>query len=450
MTAHAKPTAVPVTLLCTGLYIVKLDRPWIETPFLFQGFRIEGDEDLQLLREYCRRVYVDVRRSDRQAVETLRALASRRKRGTESQPDEPAPIAASGGRLAMPSARALKKSTGILFGDTVLPDRKGFRAQVQAAVARRKRVTRVVLEALRNARMGRSLDIEATRKAVERLAELVVADPTASLWVNQLREHNDREARHAVNTCILALAFGSYLGMKDRELRQLGMGALLHDIGKTRLPPRLLDKTKPLDEQDWDLLRRHPQYGHELLAAAGQVDREVLDMVRLHHERWQGAGYPNGLLGDAIPRTALIVGMLESYDAMTSEQPYRQAVSPEAALQTLHNGAAKTFGVELVENLIHCLGIFPVGTVVELDNGAYGVVVGSRPGGGIWPTVLLVRNPDGQPYRKRVLLNLLADARRKPGGGARRVRRGVEANEAGINVSEIVQQEFGVASAIAA
>ena len=447
MTAQEKPAAVPVELLCTGLYVVKLDRPWIETPFLFQGFRIGGDEDLQVLREYCRRVYIDVRRSERRALETLKAAVAQRKR---RQKPGAAKAEVAGARLAMPTARALEKSAGVLFGDAIMPDRKRFGALVQAAVVARQQATEAVADALQKARMGRSLDVVATRQAVERMAELVTTDPSASLWLNQLREHSDREARHAVNTCVLALAFGVHLGMSGRDLRRLGTGALLHDIGKTRIPPRLLDKAGPLTDQEWDLVKRHPEEGYELLAATGHVDREVLDMVRLHHERWRGQGYPYGMLGETIPQNALIIGMINSYDAMTHDRPYRSAVTPETALQTLYSDAAHTFGVELVQALIRCLGIFPVGSVVELDNGAQGVVVGSRPGGGIWPTVLLVRNPDGEPYRKRVLLNLMAEAQQRRGGNARRVRRAVESGESGIDVSAIVAQEFGLAGAMAA
>lgn len=448
MTAHEKAAAVPVDLLCTGLYVVELDRPWIETPFLFQGFRIACEEELQVLREYCRLVYVDPRRSERQAIENLKvAAAQRRRQRSDEAAKQAEPVAP---RFSMPSKRALEKSAGVLFDDTIEPDRKRFSTQVRAAVMARHQATQAVTDAMRQARMGRSLDLIATSQAVERMVALTLADPSALLWLNQLQEHNDREARHAVNTCVLALAFGVHLDMGNRDLRRLGLGALLHDIGKTRIPPKLLDKTEPLNERETDILRRHPELGYELLVDAGQVDRQVLEMVRLHHERWQGQGYPFGMLGETIPRHALIVGLVDSYDAMTSERPHRRAMTPEQALQELYSMAATHFGVELVQSLIRCLGIFPVGSVVELDNGAHGVVVGSRPGGGLWPTVLLVRNPDGEFYRKRLLINLMAEAQRSRDNRSRRIRRGVEPSAAGIDVASIVGSEFGLAAAMQA
>lgn len=449
MTTSTKPTAVPTDLLCTGLYVVELDRPWIETPFLFQGFRISCDEELSTLRETCRHVYIDTRRSERQSLQMLKDAAARYKAGRQARRDNES-VAARRPQVKSPSTRALEKSAGALFADVTEPDRKRFRTLVQAARVCRHQATNAVTEALSAARMGKSVDLATVRNSVERLAGLAVHDPSASVWLCQLQEHCDREARHAVNTCVLSLAFGSYLGMRPRELRRLGMGALLHDIGKTRIPRRLLEKPEPLEEQEQDVMRRHPELGYDLLTKTGNVDREVLDIVRLHHERWRGQGYPNGMMGETIPRHALIVGLVDSYDAMTSERPYRDAMSPEKALQSLYSDAAASYTVDLVQELIRCLGIFPAGSVVELDNGAHGVVVGSQPGSGLWPTVLLVRNGDGDLYRKRLLLNLAAEAKRVKDGKGRHIRRAVEPSASGIDVAQVVQTEFGLSEAEAA
>lgn len=441
MSTSTKTTAVPADLLCTGLYVVELDRPWIETPFLFQGFRIACDEELRVLRETCRHVYIDVRRSDRDSLQTLKRAAARRKveretgRAIQSEPRT---------KARMPNERALAKSAGVLFSDAVEPDPRQFRTLVQAARVTRQQATASITDAMRNARMGRAMDLVAVRQSVERLSTLTVADPSASVWLSQLKEKSDREARHAVNVCVLSLAFGAYLGLRPKALRRLGMGALLHDIGKTRVPLEILDKPDRLTQQELDVMRRHPDLGHELLSDAGNADREVLEMVRLHHERWRGQGYPLGMLGETIPRHSLIVGLIDSYDAMTSVRPYRDAMPPEQALQTLYSEAEESFTVDLVQDFIRCLGIFPAGSVVELDNGAHGVVVGCKPGSGLWPTIMLVRNPDGELYRKRLLINLAAEARYARDGKGRHIRRAVQPSSVGIDVAKIVQSEFGL------
>jgi len=443
---NTKPTAVPTDLLCPGLYVVELDRPWIETPFLFQGFTITCDEELSALRESCRHVYIDTRRSERESLQTLKQAAARYKAEREARHTARAqPVTKP--RVKMPSPRAVEKCSGALFTDAIEPDRKRFRTLVQAARVSRHRATTAVTDAMRAVRLGKALDMVAVRDSVERLASLTVSDPSASLWLGQLREKSDREARHAVNTCVLALAFGAYKDMRPKDLRRLGLGALLHDIGKTRVPNRILDKPDRLSEQELDIMRRHPETGYELLWKSGNVDREVLEMVRLHHERWRGQGYPHGMLGETIPRHALIMGLVDSYDAMTSDRPYREAMSPEKALKELYNRADQDFPVELVQDFIRCIGIFPAGSVVELDNGAHGVVVGSKPGSGLWPTILMVRNPDGDLYRKRLLLNLAAEARNAREGAGRHIRRAVEPSASGIDVSRIVKQEFGLEEA---
>jgi HD-GYP domain-containing protein (c-di-GMP phosphodiesterase class II) len=449
MTTSTKSTAVPTDLLCTGLYVVELDRPWIETPFLFQGFRITCDEELNALRETCRHVYIDARRSERGSLQTLKSSAARYKAEREARRTDRTQTSRKP-RIRTPTARAVEKCAGSLFADVVEPDRKRFRTLVQAARVSRHQATTSVTAAMHAARMGKALDLVSVRDSVERLAGLTVNDPSASIWLSRLKEKSDREARHAVNTCVLALTFGAYLGMKPKELRRLGMGALLHDIGKTRVPGRILDKPDRLTEQELDIVRRHPEAGYELLADHGNVDREVLDMVRLHHERWRGQGYPWGMMGETIPKHALIMGLVDSYDAMTSERPYRQAMTPEKALQTLYSEADRHFTVELVQDFIRCLGIFPAGSVVELDNGAHAVVVGSKPGSGLWPTILMVRNPDGDLYRKRLLLNLAAEAKRARDGKGRHIKRAVEPSSSGIDVARIVQQEFGLEEAEAA
>lgn len=440
-----KATAVPTDLLCTGLYVVELDRPWIETPFLFQGFRITCDEELSVLRETCRHVYIDPRRSERDSIQALRDAAARRKARPKV---ESLPL--SGDRFRKPSPRALDKSSGALFMDVAEPDRKRFRTLVQAARASRHQATVAITGALQAARMGKALDLVGVREAVEGLTELALSDPSASLWLSRLREKSDLEARHAVNTCVLSLAFGAHLGMRPKQLRRLGLGALLHDIGKTRIPLEILNKPERLDLQELDVMRRHPYEGVELLEASGHFEREILDMVLLHHERWRGQGYPHGMLGETVPRHALIVGLMDCYDAMTSDRPHRDAMSPEKAMQLIYDGAKENFGVELVQEFIRCIGIFPVGSVVELDNGAHAVVVGSKPGCGLWPTILLVRNPDGELYRKRLLLNLAVEAQHARDGKGRHIRRAVSPSSIGIDVTEIVRTEFGLDESIAA
>jgi HD-GYP domain-containing protein (c-di-GMP phosphodiesterase class II) len=441
-------TGVPVELLRPGLYVRELDRPWVETPFLFQGFRIVGAEELEALREYCRIVIIDDERSDAKALEAVRREVVKQGHALaagESAPAEAQPAKATRPTPKRPSERARRRSVGVLFADSENPDRKRFSTLVRAASAARGDAQAAASDALARARDGRMVDIARIESTVDELTDLVIEDPTASLWLTRMRERDEGMAVHAVNTTVLALTIGAHLGIDRRGLRRLALGALLHDVGKTTVPSDLLEKPDELSDQELARVREYPQAGYELVADSGHVHTESLEVIRLHRERWDGCGYPRGLRGEMIPRKALIVGLADAYDTMTSRRPWAEAVAPDKALHELYANAAQEFSVDLVQEFIRCMGIFPVGSVVELDNGARGIVVGARPGGGLWPTILMVRTPDGDPYRKRLLLNLGAEVRRRD-DGPRRIARSIDASASGIDVSRLVAREFGLAA----
>jgi len=246
-------TGVPVELLRPGLYVRELDRPWVETPFLFQGFRIVGAEELEALREYCRIVIIDDERSDAKALAAVRREVV--KQGHElaaggSGPAEAQPAKASRPTPKRPSERARRRSVGVLFADSENPDRKRFSTLVQAASAARGDAQAAASDALARARDGRMVDVARIETTVDELTDLVIEDPTASLWLTRMREHDEGMAVHAVNTTVLALTLGAHLGIERRGLRRLALGALLHDVGKTTVPGELLEKPDELSDQE--------------------------------------------------------------------------------------------------------------------------------------------------------------------------------------------------------
>lgn len=440
MISDSVKTAVPVDMLRPGLYVMELDRPWVDTPFLFQGFRIVGDEELRALQKYCRVVYIDMERSDRAAREaTVAELRQQDEDITERLPD-PVP------EPRRPSEDERRRSVGALFEDVPHPDHGRFSTLVHAAHATRQEARRAIDEAFRHAIRGGRIDAASVRHTVEQVAATILEDATAALWLTHLRDRDDYLATHSVNVCILAVALGSHLGMKRAALTHLGIGALLHDVGKMRLPRGILDKPGKLTDLEMDAVRQYPEEGYEMVSANGGVPHAALEIIRLHQERWAGHGYPQGLLGEMIPRGALITGLADAYDAMTSDRPWRPAMPPDRALHELYENASRDFGSELVQVFIRCLGTFPVGSIVELDNGSIGVVIGTRPEAGLRPTVLMMRTPDGEPYQKRLLLNLAAEGRARFDLTGRRIRRAMSPGEAGIDLHSIIVEDFALAA----
>ncbi|MDZ7749211.1 MAG: DUF3391 domain-containing protein [Halofilum sp. (in: g-proteobacteria)] len=439
-TAPAHSVAVGVDLVRPGLYVRALDRPWIETPFVFQGFQIVGDAEIEALRTYCNYVYVDLGRSDPAAAEQVLAASGGESARTGAVGD--ADVAANSEVTAAAPAREVPDSP--LFVGRPYPERELFRPRIHLAATHRMELRRTVADALARIQKRHAVDVAGAARAVQRLAQVVTDDPTASLWLTRMQAHDDYTSTHAVNCCVLALAFGNYLGLEDTQLERLGLGALLMDVGRIAVPRGVLGKQRELSATEWAFVKRHVTDGVRLLGR-GNMPGESLDVVKMHHERVRGHGYPRGLQGERIPWTALMAGLVDSYDAMLRRRPHRGPFEPDAALKVLYDQADATFGRDLVESFIRYLGAYPVGTLVELDNRAIGIVVGNRPGAGLWPTVLLVRDADRRPFSKRLLLNLAAanqeGNRRVP---ARSVSRTLTPREANVAVGRVVATEFGL------
>ncbi len=166
-------------------------------------------------------------------------------------------------------------------------------------------------------------------------------------------------ASHSVRTGFIARTLGVVLRISGEELRALEIGAQLHDVGKSRVPRDILFKPGPLDEREWTILRRHPEAGAEMLDFLFSELPLVREIVLCHHERWDGGGYPRGLKGEAIPLLARIVAVADAYEAMTSDRPYRRALSPERAEEIIRQETGKQFDPQVAQALLDILAERP-------------------------------------------------------------------------------------------
>lgn len=415
---------VPVGLLCKGLYVSQPDRPWTEIPLMFQGLYIRTDEEIEILRSHCSVVYVDTDRSSGSAIEQVRR--------------DTAPAA-----TAEPSAPADRPGGARdVFGESRHPDGRQFRALLHRTYERRQRVRDFVDHVLGDAKQGRGLDLGAADELIDGLVDVIGDNASAALWLANMKSRDRYTTFHSVNVCLLSLAFAVHLGYESGDLQRIGLGALLHDIGKVRTPPAILDKAGPLTDAEFDIVKLHPQDGHDIAVEAGGFPGQALEIILLHHERLDGTGYPHGLPGTRIPLHVRIVGLVDAYEAMTSPRSFRDAIPADKALQTLYNEADDRFGARVVQEFIRCVGVYPVGSLVELDNGALAVVLASRPDARVHPTVLLVRTPDGDLYEKRLLVNLAADDQSP--AAPRSIRRVVNPLIEDIDVAGIIAVEFGL------
>ncbi|MET0809438.1 MAG: HD-GYP domain-containing protein [Pseudoxanthomonas sp.] len=359
---------IGVASLRPGMYVSRLDRDWIGTPFLLQGFLVQTQDDIDLLAQYCRHVFVDSIKSETFVRSTLQRL------------ERPVHVVAA---YELPTIATLVDSRPRPVHRKVEEELPRVHEAVQTA-----RLATVDL--MSSVRAGGKLDEAVVDQAVTPLVESVLRNPDAYFWLETMRHHDSYTYSHAMNCCALMAAFGRHLGLGDQQLHDMATGGLLLDIGKTAVPEALLESREVLDAAEQEIVHGHLQHGVRLYDASGADNLFVRDIIETHHEREDGSGYPSGLAGDGIPLFGRIAGIVDSFDAMTSARPYRAASSKYEALQQLYRARGRLFQADLVEQFVQCLGVYPVGTLVELSTGEIAVVMAQNPIRRLFPRVMLL------------------------------------------------------------
>jgi HD-GYP domain-containing protein (c-di-GMP phosphodiesterase class II) len=260
-------------------------------------------------------------------------------------------------------------------------------------------------------RNQRPLNLDIAKEVVQAMQDSLAKNQDTLVWITNLQFPKEANACHNFNVAVLSMLFGRHRGMSRGDIIALGLGGLLHDLGKTHVPAAMLEKDGALTPEERAMVRKHAIEGYEVLNATGQVTNNVLEIVRYHHERADGSGYPEGLYGGSVPELSRIVAVVDAYDSMIGGY-YRRVMTPTDALRVLKNEAGEEYGLDLVEDFIRCLGTYPIGSLVELNSGSVVMVVGSNPDARLKPMVMFVRNEEGRFEKPRMLRDLskLSDA----------------------------------------
>jgi putative nucleotidyltransferase with HDIG domain len=395
MSVHKRQ--IDVDGLRIGMYVSQLDRPWLETPFLFQGFFIRSKHEIDELRQYCDYVEIDFEQSDVVAGETQRlnmrgssstkepGSSSRRKRGFwrrflrflfrrkhTMQADAP--------------------SAGDYYQDSV-----SVADELVVARTLHSGTLQQLISVLEDVRRGATVRVPDLEIVVNGMVESVLRNSTAMSLLVRMQKSDDYTHAHSLATAMWALVFGRHLGLDRDSLRALGLGGLLLDVGKTKLPTELLKKRGPLTDVERMHVRNHVGLGLEIIRKAESVDSRVLEMVATHHERFDGSGYPKGLSGSQIPVFGRIGGIVDSYSAMSSDRSYAKAMSSYDAMREFKALSDKSFQAELVEQFIQAIGIFPAGTLVELNTDEIAVVLKEHRESRLRPEVAIILDANKQP-----------------------------------------------------
>jgi HD-GYP domain-containing protein (c-di-GMP phosphodiesterase class II) len=473
--------------LKVGMFVADLDRPWVDTPFLLQGFLIEDDEQIAALRAHCEYVMVDRARSTGDEYEApagvpapARAAAAWRaaapatatastkpmERGelsVEAPPARPATGTTTGGyeprviRLDTPAAargngaegdggpgllgRMFARLKGKGRGDgkaapprpppapvetpqefearaalappgvavTTYADTVSVEVEVPRAREVVSRSTDLLEKLMGDIRLGQSFEVDRVEEIVDDMVESIVRNPDALMWVARLREQDIGTYGHGLQVSVYLTAFGRHLGFPKTHLAILAQVGLLLDIGKIRLPKDLLEKQGRLTPEEFESVKAHVELGLEVLGSTPNFHPEVIEGIAQHHERMNGSGYPKALMGEEVGVIGRMAGIVDCFAALTNHRPYAAAVSSYEALRSITNWGGDFFHEPLVQQFVSSVGVFPVGSLIELSTGEVAVVVSHNKLRRLKPRVLVVTGPDKTPVAHPAMVDLLYD-----------------------------------------
>ena len=515
-------TKIFTTDLKVGMFVADLDRPWVDTPFLLQGFLIEDADQIAALKAHCEYVIVDRARSvgdEFEAAATVAPGVSRSAAGSATaSPQAASPTAARPAAPAPAPEKPATRMTGAAPGRTIkledIPRRgggryagshpsgngnddgegvfgrlaSGFRGlfaggkrekpgsgaaaplpepvaetpqefearaallppgvEVQTYVNQTTveeeapRAREVVAQAtglleklVADIRLGQSFEVERVEDIVDDMVESIVRNPQALMWVAKLREQDITAYGHGLQVSVYLTSFGRHLGFPRTQLSQLAQVGLLLDIGKIRLPKDLLEKQGRLTDDEFDTAKAHVQHGLEILGETPGFDPEILRGIEQHHERMNGSGYPRGLVGDEIGVFGRMAGIVDCFAALTNHRPYAAAVSSYEALRNITAWGGEFFHEALVQQFVSSVGVFPVGSLIELSTGEVAVVVEHSKVRRLKPRVLVVTGPDKTPATFPTMVDLLYDP--KMGGEEPAfIKRGLAPGAYGLNLAD--------------
>ena len=352
---------IPTRQVRLGMHLHGLEGAWIEHPFWKTRFVIADATDLRKLRDSAvREVWIDV----------SKGLDVAEDHGLPSPPTAPS---------AQPAARAVAAPAAASSpAPTPLPATQPMAAELEQAAAICQRSKKAVMSMFREARLGNAVDAESCLPLVEEISSSVLRNPGAMVSLARLKTQDEYTYMHSVAVCALMVALGREAGMDADACRAVGLAGLMHDMGKAQMPLEILNKPGKLTDEEFAIIRSHPERGHELLVEGRGATAEVLDVCLHHHERVDGTGYPHRLDADALTQVARMGAICDVYDAITSNRPYKKGWDPAESIARMASWKGH-FDPQLFKLFVKSLGIYPVGSLVKLQSGRLAVVVEQNP-----------------------------------------------------------------------
>ncbi len=351
---------IPVQQLRLGMYVHEFCGSWMEHPFWRSKFMLRTEADVQrVIQSGIKELWIDPAKGcDVEGGVSETEVREEVERELEFAASMPMPL------------------------DTV----ESTQAAFAKATALYRSAKPKIASMFNEARLGRAVDAGGCLPLVDEISESVMRNPGALISVVRLKQRDDYTYMHSVAVCALMVALGRALGLEGEALRQIGLAGMMHDIGKVAMPLDVLNKPGKLTDEEFTLMKSHPERGHAMLKEGGGVGPVVLDVCLHHHEKMDGSGYPHGLSGEHISLFAKMGAVCDVYDAVTSVRPYKNGWDPGEALRRMAQWKGH-FDTRIFQAFVKTVGIYPTGSLVRLQSGRLAVVMEQNPAALLTPRV---------------------------------------------------------------
>lgn len=334
-----------------GMHIDRFCGAWIDHPFWRASFLLTEPKDLALIRtSNVREVWIDCRKG----LDLVSVVLPEGRH-------EPAPAV-----LTEPPPPVMSRGLDPVDASVELVRATQLRSHTKAAVQ----------TLFQDLRLGGAVNVQGAEDLVQDIADSVTRNTGAFISLARLKSADEYVYMHSVTVCALMIGLARQMGLDEAAVRTAGTAGLLHDVGKSAIPLEILNKPSALTLEEFEVVKRHPRMGHQMLLDNGVTDPTVLAVALQHHEKTQGGGYPDGLEDAQIDRMAKMASVCDVYDAITSNRPYKTGWDPAQSLKYMAEWAPARFDPVVFQAFVKSIGIYPIGSLVRLASGRLGVVTG--------------------------------------------------------------------------
>ena len=318
----------------------------------------------------------------------------------------------------------------------LIPERVSLSEEMARARGAFSEATRIVRSLMEDIRLGKQVDIAATKPTVEKITASVLRNSNAMMTMRRLRSLDDYTFLHSVSVCAMLASFAKVLDMPVHEIHDIALGGLIHDVGKMRVVAAVLNKPGKLNPEEFTHIKSHVILGSDLIRQSPNIPALAMDVLELHHERYDGTGYPKGLSGRDIPAVGRMAAIIDVYDAITSDRVYCKGLSPAVAVQKMFEWSKYHFDPEMTQLFLKSIGIYPVGSLVRLESGRLGVVISQSESNLLTPMLRVMYDAKRSYYTTPEIVDL---SKPMGAGGADRIVAYELPEKFGIDISRFLQ-----------